>query len=649
MFKDINENEFFILGVNYWPSSSALNMWSEWNLEELEDDIRRMKEIGINVCRFFLFMPDFMPTEHTVEPVMLRRLADFLTICEKYEMYSMPSFFVGHMSGEDWDVDWRKGRNFLTNQEMITAEKYYITEIVKSTKNFKYILGWLLSNELPNYVGQQDPNIVANWIKDIINTVKSLDARPVSIGDGAWSPEVVSEYDRWKFQLRKLNKYQDFVGLHYYPRVMNPNHHAYTTAFRLRMAQEWSKPVFVEEFGTSTVLCSEENQAHYYREVFYSALINNSFGAMGWCFNDFDFLDKRPYSHHAFEDKFGIVRTDKSLKPTAKEYAEFSEIVKTLYSKNYQKIEHNVGLIIPSNYYYKYPYQFEPEFERWYDFYLESFGLMKNGNLDVACIFEPAIELNNENDIQPTDNLDPEKLPLLFAPRLKIFTKKYWLKIVEYIKNGGNLYCSFANDSWVVDWHELVDIKMDCKFGVPDFPDAEKIVITVNKNMGQFAKSEKFEILLDNTNPEKSYCKIVSTNAEILMKDQNENPFLLKKKVGKGHVYFTPYPLEILALDNLDNSWKENISKIYNAIYNEIYSEKEIEIIGSDFETGLWKKDNEYKVIILNHAWEKNIGNINTKENFKCSNTEGLHQGEHGGYSFELGRKGVLQIDIRKV
>ncbi len=650
MFKDIAGNKLFILGVNYWPSSSGLNMWSEWNLHELEDDIIRMKDVGINLCRFFLFFPDFMPTENKIDPVVVERLISFLDICEKHEIYSMPSFFVGHMSGEDWDVNWRHGRNFLTDKEMLRAEKNYLREIVNNTKHFKYILAWLLSNELPNYVGQQNPEIVATWTNEIISTIKKTDPkRPVSIGDGAWAPEVVSEYDQWKFQLRKLNKYQDFVGLHYYPRVMNPVHHAYTTAFRLRMAQEWEKPVFVEEFGTSTVLCSEANQAHYYREVFYSSLINNSFGAMGWCLNDFDFEDKRPYSHHAFEDKFGIVRTDKSLKPTANEYIKFSKIVNEIYTEKYEKTEHNVGLLIPSNYYYKYPYQFEPEFDKWYDFYLETFSLMKNAFNDVECVIEPAIELNNENDIQPIDKLDPEKIPLLFAPRLKVFTKKYWHKVVEYIKKGGNLYCSFANDSWVVDWHKLVGVEMDCKFGVPDFRDINQLNITIEKNWGDFSKGNNFSIPLNNTNPENSYCSILSTSAEIIMKDQYGDPFLIKNRVGKGNVYFSPYPLEILSLSNND-SRKKNLTMIYKSIYDEIYQDVDFRLNSDCMEMGVWKKQNkkQYKVLIFNHSWHEdeailNLGNeklriINASMNYSQKEKTQIH--------LKFGKKDLAVLDV---
>lgn len=650
MFKDKNGKQLFILGVNYWPSSSALNMWSEWNPVELEEDIIRMKELGINLCRFFLFMPDFMPSENHVNPVMLERLRDFLTLCEKHELYSMPSFFVGHMSGEDWDVSWRKERNFLTDESMIKAEKLYISEVIEQTKEFKFILGWLLSNEIPNYVGQQKPETIAEWTKIIIDTIKDLDSRPVSIGDGAWAPEVNSEYNRWKFQLRKLNKYQDFVGLHFYPRVMDAKHHAYTTAFRLKTAQQWGRPVFVEEFGTSTVLCSENNQANYYREVFYSALINNAFGTMGWCLNDFDFEDKRPYSHHAFEDRFGVVRTDKTLKPTADEYKKFSQMANRLYSENFDKIEYNAGLLIPSNYYYEYPYQFEPEFDQWYDFYLDAFANLKNSNMNIDCIFEPAIELKNEQDLQPEDNLDPHKYPVIFSPRLKNFTKNYWLKVIEYIKKGGTFYCSFANDSWVVDWDKVAGIEMDCKFGVPDFRDTDELEVFVQKDWGNFKKGDSFTIPLNNSKPENSYCPIISTDAEILMTDQYGEPFLIRNNMGAGQVYFSPYPLEILAMENSDDKWIDSLKSIYNSIYAQVYQKRDIVLNGSDLEMGIWqnKENDSFEIILLNHSWNKNKGNITISNKYFIKDTSDLKSEKTGVYSFELERKAVFNLTLLK-
>ena len=641
----------FLLGMNYWPSSTAISMWSNWKPQEYEEDIRRMKSLGMNLCRFFLFMPDFMPEEKSIDASMIERLRNFLEICEKHKMYSMPSFFVGHMSGEDWDVSWRNNRDFITNKEMIAAEKYYIKEVVQQTKNYSHIIGWLLSNELPNYIGQKDPYRIANWTEEIINTIKSLDPdRPVSIGDGAWAPEITAR--QTGFPLSLVNKYQDFVGLHYYPRGGDKWRHSFTTAFRLRMAANWHKPVFVEEVGTSTTLCSEQNQALYYRSVLYSSLINNSFGTLGWCLNDFDFKDKRPYAHHPFEERFGIVKTDKTIKPAGREFKDFSRISSEIYSEEYEKQENNIGLLIPSYFYTDYPYMFEPHFKDWYDFYLETFSLLKRGGMDVECIVEPPVKIESQEKLNPENkDLDPAKYPLLFAPRLKLFTKKYWQKIVDYVKKGGTLYASFANDSWVLDWHELAGIEMDCKFGVPDYRPGAELKIKSNKNWGVFQKDQKIVMELGDQEPELGYCRILHTRGEVLLEDQYNHPVLILNQDGKGRVYFSAYPLEMMSLKK-DNQTKlqDSLIEIYSSLYQESFHSNNFQLKAKSIEKGIWKNrtNSDYKVILFNHDWQESTGILSIPDNYKIESDQVQKKDKNGNYQLNLGRKSVLILDVKK-
>jgi len=252
-------------------------MWTEWNPEEIISDIQRMKKLGMNCCRPFLFMPAFVPGEGDVAPLMLERLDFFLDRCERQEIGAMPTFIVGHMSGEDWNASWSRGSDFITDEKMKAITRNYLRKVVQAVKTRRSVIAWLLSNELPNYIGNQRPELVTAWVKEMIAIIRAVDPdRPVSVGDGAWSPEITGEPSA--FLLRKLNEYQDFVGLHYYPRGLSPWQHSYTTAFRTALAREWKRPVIIEEFGASTTLCSEENQAAYYRNVFYSALINGAQG-----------------------------------------------------------------------------------------------------------------------------------------------------------------------------------------------------------------------------------------------------------------------------------------------------------------------------------------------------------------------------------
>jgi len=652
IFKDIDGNDLFLIGVNYWPASSAINMWTEWNPEELIEDVGRMKQLGMNVCRPFLYMPAFMEREDQVNPIMMERLEFFLNICEENELYSFPTFIVGHMSGEDWDVQWRDGADFITDRRIVDAVKLYISTVVKEISGFKYILGWLLSNELPNYIEQQSPDAISQWVREIISTIKAIDPnRPVSVGDGGWCPEIIGEQNG--FHLRELNQYQDFVGLHYYPRGMSPWRHTFTTAFRTRLAREWNRPVIIEEFGTSTTLCSEDNQANYYRSVFYSALINGAEGTLGWCLNDFDFENKRPYSHHAFEERFGVVRTDKTLKPAALEFAKFGKIAGELTQKSYQKVEHPVGLFIPSNYYYEYPYPFQPEFKDWYALYLETFSLLKRANLDVKMVFEPAQVLENDGKYSHELNLNPEEVPVLFVPRFKIMTKKMRIQLEEYVLNGGVLYCSFANDSWVLDWHELAGVETDCKFGVSDFKKTDSLEIIVKEDWGGFQRGEKLHIPLNNTNPEFSYCPVLKTSAKVIMEDISGSPFLIERSVGKGTVYFCAFPIEMLALSSHDEQWKYTLSRIYRSIYQTVYTNPLFSIEGDGLEMGVWENydGNFYKVVIINHSWDETSGILSIRnKTFKidyCSSEYELIGTNRCGIS--LGRKGVCIFDIQYI
>ncbi len=649
IFKNKQGNNIFLLGVNYWPSSSGLNMWTEWNPEEIQDDLKRIKDLGMNCCRPFLLMPAFMDNPDQVDALMIERLHFFLNQCESRKLYTFPTFIVGHMSGEDFDVSWGNGADFITDRRIIDITKNYIYRIVDEIKSYSHILGWLLSNELPNYIGIQSSDDVTIWVKEIIDLIKAADpGRPVSIGDGAWSPEITSEPSG--FILRKLNQYQDFVGLHYYPLGMSPWHHSYTTAFRIRLAREWDRPVIVEEFGTSTTLCSEENQANYYRSVFYSALINGAQGALSWCLNDFDFENKRPYNHHAFEERFGIVKTDKSLKPAAHEFKQFAEISADLIQSDHQQIENPAGLLIPSNYYYEYPYQFQPEFRDWYDLYLETFSILKRANLDIKMIFEPAQELENDGRFSHELKLNPKEIPVIFIPRLKLLTKQTRVQLDDYVRSGGVLYFSFANDSWVLDWHQLAGIEMDCKFGVPDFYEGESLDVTCFENWGEFKAGQSFRIPLKHTSPEYSFCPVPDAHAKVIIKDHLGTPLLTEHSYGKGTVYFCAFPIEMLALASHADEWKQVIAKIYQSIYRKVYPEPLFSVEGDGLEMGVWEKDATHQVIIYNHAWTERQGLLSMKlSNWKIEkSTIPYYLKNRHKIEFSLSRKSVCQLTFSK-
>ena len=51
----------FVLGVNYWASHAATEMWVDWNPEVVEQDFKRLSDAGIDVLRIFPIWRDFQP------------------------------------------------------------------------------------------------------------------------------------------------------------------------------------------------------------------------------------------------------------------------------------------------------------------------------------------------------------------------------------------------------------------------------------------------------------------------------------------------------------------------------------------------------------------------------------------------------------
>ena len=39
----------FLLGINYWPRRSAMYMWQQFDLDEIGEDMARIKALGLDI------------------------------------------------------------------------------------------------------------------------------------------------------------------------------------------------------------------------------------------------------------------------------------------------------------------------------------------------------------------------------------------------------------------------------------------------------------------------------------------------------------------------------------------------------------------------------------------------------------------------
>jgi len=613
-FKNKNGERIYWVGPNYWPAHAGIRMWSDWRPDQIAIDLKKMTDLGFTVNRSFLFMPDFVPTDRCVEPVMLDRFKEFLDLCDIADIQTIPSFFVGHMSGEDWDVPWRRGKNFYTDESLREIQKMYVQTVVQVAADCGSIAGWIATNEIFNYEPRGSSAEIANWGNAVTEWIKEIDKeKPISLGEGARGPETNRLLKN--FQTRKYISFIDFIGLHFYPRSGNPWHQSFTTAYRVNISQFWNKPVIIEEFGHSTTMGSEQNQADYYRIVLYSALINGAVGTLNWCFSDFDLYSERPYSHHPFELRFGLFKTSGELRPAGKVMSEFSKNATELAAKEWQMESlPEIAVLVPSNYYYQYPHDYDNQFMHWYPLYLELFSQLKRTNLQPRLLLEPAIELENNGKLSHELDLDPDKYPVLVLPRLKRITAVFWQKIIQYVVSGGTLYTSFAQDHWIPDWEEFFGINSDLKFGIPAERKWETLVVRPTKEWGIFTNKSQFSLMLKNIAKDFdiAYCPVLSTSGEVLLEDQAKHPILIRQKHGKGQVYFATYPLEMIALSNPDHEADNLLQSVYKSLWQMHGTFSKIHCDGQDLEFGVWRNLNSdrLKVMILNHADDERSGSL---------------------------------------
>ena len=91
------------LGVNFWSRVGGPRMWRDYDAAVVGEELRTMRDHGMTVTRSFFYWPDFMPTPDALDEVLVERFRDFLDQHEALGMTSIPTFIVGHMSGENWD------------------------------------------------------------------------------------------------------------------------------------------------------------------------------------------------------------------------------------------------------------------------------------------------------------------------------------------------------------------------------------------------------------------------------------------------------------------------------------------------------------------------------------------------------------------
>src|SRR3984957_1511512 len=217
-------------GATFWSRAGGPLMWRTYDPELIREELSVLASHGLTMTRSFFYWPDFMPGPYEIDETMTARFADFLDRHTEQGLTTVPTFIVGHMSGDNWDPAWRNGRHLYNDVWLVGRQAWFAAEMVRRFHAHPAVAGWLVSNEMPLYGGSDtDHEVVATWARIIRDAVRAAGGdQPFSLCGGARGIEGAGRDNG--FRLTDISEMADFLGPHIYPVGGDPVRQRYAAA-----------------------------------------------------------------------------------------------------------------------------------------------------------------------------------------------------------------------------------------------------------------------------------------------------------------------------------------------------------------------------------------------------------------------------------
>ena len=533
------------LGANFWSRTGGPLMWRDYDPAVVAEELAVLKAHGLTVTRSFFYWPDFMPDPHRIDEAMTARFGDFLDRHTEQGLTTIPTFIVGHMSGENWDPAWRQGRQLYEDVWLVGRQAWFAAEMVRRFARHPAVAGWLVSNEMPIYGGSAtDHEIVASWARIIRDAVRAAGGhQPLSLGDGAWGIEVTGTDNG--FRLADIAEIADFLGPHAYPIGDDPIRQRYAAAIACELAGTFGRPVIMEEFGVSSDFAAEANAATYYRHVLHSTLLAGATGWLAWNNTDFALPDTDPYRHHAFEQHFGLTDSSGTPKATLREMRAFGATLAAIDHTRTARADTDTALIVSSYLDTQYPFT------------------SPDGHIAIGKALHQAYISARLADLPPkltrettaVRNGGIEKGARLYlAPSVKQFLAPTARELDELADGGATVYVSYSAGD--VGWHrgpsygalnELFGVRHQLDVGLTDPIEDDTVQLTFTRDFGGLARGTALWWRAAGSEHSRAYLPVTPTTAEVIATDAHGRPALLRRQAGRGSLILCTYPLEYMA------------------------------------------------------------------------------------------------------
>jgi endo-1,4-beta-mannosidase len=570
-------------------------MWLQYRPDVVRQELEVLAEHGCTVTRSFCYWPDFVPEPEHLDEQALEHFTDFLDAHAELGLETIPTFIVGHMSGENWDPPWRHGRDLYRDVWLVSQQAWFVGEIVGRFHHHA-VAGWLLSNEMPLYGGRASAEEVTAWAHILVQAARAAGAtQPISIGDGAWGVEVSGEDNG--YSLRSLAPLVDFFGPHVYPMEDDQVRQFLSPAFACELAGSLGKPVVLEEFGVSSDFAADDHAAAYYRQVLHTSLLA---GARGWiAWNNCDFDDLRhqdPYRHHVFELHFGLTDDRGRPKPQLRVLRDFASLVAELAGNEWERVAGDAALVVPEH------------FERVLPFTEPAYRSDIRANLLQSYIAAREADLPIEV-VRERDGLTGGAR-LYLAPCAKLITAPGIDRLRELAEAGATIYLSYFAGStrtqrgpWLSWLDEIFGVRHRLRYGLVDPIEEDEVTFKFVDDLGDIAAGTSLAFRVAGEPSARAYLPLDLEGAEVVAVDGHGRPALLRHRLGAGSAVLCTYPLEHMAAKspgvNPEDTWR-----IYSALAAEAGVERAVRADDPRVLVGLIRSGESETALFVNCAAE---------------------------------------------
>lgn len=557
--------DHFFLGCNYVCSTGGQLMWRHWDPEQVTRDCKVMQDLGMDLVRIFLFMPDYMPTPESFSDEMFDRLAFFLDRAAENNLAVLPSIVIGHVSSGIWDIPWRDGRDWYGDEWFVGKQAEFCAETARRCKDHPALYGYLLTNEPFEFGKPADSETGGRWVRTLVEAIREIDPdKVVSTGCGAWGQEAIGSY---ALDFHHFEDIVDYYGPHNYASFSNDaTRQSFSAAFGVNFLTDLPKPIMMEEFGSPTLFSTDESIAGLYRMVLAGCFAEGTCGILNWALQDIPLPSQRPYAYATHESTFGMLDGEGNEKASAREYRRFGEIIRKIDVGEWQWPDWQGRILLPYNFSQPTPcddIKAPLLRQRMYEAYLHA----RAAQVPVALWREPI--LPDDLRFEPIDYTPPEQ-SLLLSPCLQKLAHGFWEHLLEWIRGGKTFYTSFFSGEygWRGMWNPLFEEffgATNClQHGLVQMP-PETITLAVTEDLLPLRKGETYTLRRQGPYGPASFCPVELTTGRAIMVDDRGNPALVRHDVGDGHVLLSTYPLEYYAIETPDYHEQAWTWKVYRA------------------------------------------------------------------------------------